>query len=191
MAQSKLSGAYVFSRQEMVAGCEFSPDGRFEFFYSYGAVDRTATGTYAVQGNTLTLKSDKEAGHDFTVTTQSKAGAGYTLQFDCQDKYLVSNIHCTFFTGGEKHEAYTNSNGEIHVAFPHVDKIYAQHELFPDVATLIKDEENKNNRFTLSLNPSLAQVSFRGIDLKIMDAETLACPPNYLIPLENITFKKQ
>jgi hypothetical protein len=55
MAQKTVPGEYYFSRQEMVAGFKFSPDGRFEFFYSYGAVDRNASGTFSVEGDILKL----------------------------------------------------------------------------------------------------------------------------------------
>ena len=40
MSQSTVQGEYYFRKQEMVAGFNFSADGKFQFFYSYGAVDR-------------------------------------------------------------------------------------------------------------------------------------------------------
>ena len=191
IAQSTLQGQYVFSRQEMAAAFEFTANGKFNFYYAYGAVDRTATGSYTIHGNKLTLKSDKEPGHDFTVTKSAKNGTGYSLRFECPETYLVSNIRCTFFIGNQTHEEYTNEKGEVSVAYPHVDKIYVQHTLFPDISTLIKDGQNNNNRFTLSLNPSLAEVSFKGIELKIEDDRTLSCPSNYVIMLDDIKFRKQ
>ena len=92
MPQLKMRGEYIFSRQEMVAGFNFLPDGKFQFFYSYGAVDRSATGTFSIKGDTLKLKSDKEAGKDFTIADQSKQQNGYTLIFDNSNKYLYSDI---------------------------------------------------------------------------------------------------
>jgi hypothetical protein len=56
---------------------------------------------------------------------------------------------------------------------------------------MIKDETNNNNRFILTLNPSLEQVSFMGIDFKIENDSIISCIPNYLLMLENIKFKKQ
>ena len=65
MAQSPVTGEYEFHRQEMVAGFNFSTDWKFEFFYSYGVVDRSATGSFSISGDTLYLKSDKAGGKDF------------------------------------------------------------------------------------------------------------------------------
>ena len=69
----------------MASGFNFSADGKFEFFFTYGAVDRSAAGTFTVAGDTLKLKSNKEPGKDFSITGQSKQGKGYTLS-----KYSLS-----------------------------------------------------------------------------------------------------
>lgn len=191
MSQSIVKGEYYFRKMEMVAGFNFSANGKFEFFYSYGAVDRSATGTFSVTADTLKLMSDKEAGKDFTITQQSKSGNGYTVQFTDPNKYLLNHIRCIFFIGKEQQEEYTDSDGKITIDLPHCDKIYVQHMLFPDVVTLVKDEKDNNNNFTLSLKPSLGQVSFKGIDFKIEDENTLSCLPNYLMEIENIKFIKQ
>ncbi len=191
MTQSKVQGEYIFNMQEMAAGFDFSADAKFKFFYSYGAIDRTATGTFTVKGGTLTLKSSKEAGHDFTVKSQSNEGKGYTIKVEDAAKYFLTNIRCSFFIGKERHDEFTNEKGEIKVEFPHVDKICVMHMLFPDMVTIVKDEHNVNNRFVLTLNPSLAQVSFQGIDFKIVDNKTISCIPNYLMMMEDIKFKKQ
>ena len=191
MSQSIVQGEYYFRKMEMVAGFKFSADGKFEFFYAYGVVDRSATGTFSVTGDTLKLKSDKEPGKDFNVIQQSKNGNGYTIQFTDPNKYLVDNIHCIFVNGTEEQDKYTGPDGKITIDLPHCDKIYVEHLLFPDIVTLIKDEKNENNNFTLTLNPSLGQVSFKGIDFKIEDENTISCIPNYLMEMEGIQFTKQ
>jgi len=188
---TQVQGDYIVSKQEMVAGFNFSTDKNFKFFFSYGAVDRTASGTYSISGDTLKLKSDKEPGKDFTVTYQSKTGKGYVLQFEDANKYLLADIRCIYFTGAEVHDAITDNKGHVKIDIDHCDKIYVQHQLFPDIYTLIKDEQNNNNSFRLTLNPSLAQVSFTGIDFIVDDDKSISCLPNYFMMLENIEFKKQ
>lgn len=188
---AQVQGEYIFSKQEMVAVFNFSTDKKFHFFFSYGAVDRTASGTFSISGDTLQLKSDKEPGKDFTVTHQSRTGNGYVLQFEDANKYVLPDIRCIYFTGDEEHNAFADNKGQIKIYIDHCDKIYVQHQLFPDIYTLIKDEQNSNNMFTLTLNPSLAQVSFKGIDLIMQDDSTMSCLPNYFMMLENIEFKKQ
>ena len=187
----QITGEYMFNRQEMVAGFKFSEDGKFDFFFSYGAVDRTATGTFTVEGKTIKLKSDKVAGKDFNVKSQSKSGTGYSIKFEDADPVFLNGIDCTFFINGEKHDEFTNQKGIITVPYPHCDSIFVFHTLFPDIAVCIKDEKNENNNFTCTLNSSLAQVSFKGIDFMIDDDSTISCMQNYFMPLEDIVFKKE
>lgn len=190
-AQISVQGEYYFNRHEMVAGFDFSPDGKFQFFYSYGAVDRNASGTFTVEGNIIKLKSDKAAGQDFTVKQQSKKGKGYMLIFEHSNTFLLKNIWCIFFVDGKRQEAYSDSQGKVQINLDRCDSIFVQHSLYPDVVTRIKDVRNANNRFVLSLNPSLELVSFKGIDLTIVNENTLTCLPNYLIKTEDIKFVKQ
>lgn len=191
MSQTIIQGEYYFRKTEMASGFNFSAEGRFEFFFTYGAVDRSASGTFKVEGDTLKLKSDKEAGKDFTISTQSKEAKGYTLIFSHPNKYLLKNILCIFIAGGKQEEALTDSNGEIHIDLPNCDTIYVQHLLYPDIATLVKDKANDNNRFNLSLNPSLEQVSFKGIDITIINDKTLSLLPNYFLDMPDIKYIKR
>lgn len=191
MAQPSVDGTYHYSNREMIATFTFSNGHQFNFFYSYGAVDRYASGTYTQEGNVIKLKSDKEPGKDFTVTQAEQKGKGYRIQFEHPQKYLLSNIRCLVFVGDERQEFFSDANGVVEIPLHPCDKIYAQHALYPDVVSLIKDKENQNNRFTATLNLSLQQVSFKGIDLTIEDAETLSCLPNYFMMIEGIRFYKE
>ena len=92
MSQTTIEGEYYFRKMEMASGFNFSKDGKFQFFYTYGAVDRTASGSFIVEGDTLKLKSDKEPGKDFTITSQSMQGNGYSIIFKHPNKYLVEKI---------------------------------------------------------------------------------------------------
>ena len=189
-SMTKLNGEYSLQGiHDMAAGFRFTPDGRFEFFYIYGASDRNATGTYTVAGDTVKLHSDKEAGKDFKIESQSKKGKGYTIQVKAPNDYLLHNIICFYAYGDKKEMVETDANGMIHLDIPAADTIYLRHEIFPDIPTLIKDKDNLNNYFEVSLLPTLGQVSFKGIDLFIKD-DTLTCLPNYFMPFENIRFVK-
>lgn len=190
MSQTKIEGEYYFRKTEMVAGFNFSESGTFQFFFSYGAVDRSAAGTFTVEDSTIKLKSNKEPGKDFTVTAQSKEAKGYNLAFTHPNKYLLQNILCLFFVNGVQQQVVTNSDGEAFIELEHCDSIYVQHLLFPDVVTLVKDAGNKNNRFTMSLNSSLEQLSFKGIDLKIENDGSLSWLPNYFLDMPNVKFLK-
>lgn len=190
VAQNKVEGVYTLRGiHDMAATFNFTSDGKFQFEYFYGAVDRFASGTYTVVGDTLKLKSDKTAGKDFTVTQQSQKGKGFTIIVKDKNPVLINQVRCIFVKGNETlFEDVTGNTGKLETEKINCDKIYLQHPLLPDIATLIKNENNNNNYFEVSLNPSLQQVSFIGIDFFIKE-NILTCLPNYFLPFENVNFE--
>jgi len=191
MSAQTLDGVYnLRGIHDMAAGFKFTPDGRFEFFYIYGVSDRHATGTYTMDGDTVKLKSDKEPGKDFKIESQGKKGKGFTIEVKAPNEQLLRNVVCIYFVGETKDYKETNNQGIIHLDIASADTLYLRHEYFVDIPTLIKDKDNDNNHFVVSLLPSLGEVSFKGIDLFLKDDE-LTCYPNYFMPFENIRFLKE
>lgn len=191
-SQTVVEGTYRLQGvHDMVAAFHFKPDGHFAFEYFYGAVDRFATGTYSVSGDTIILKSDKEAGKDFTITFEEKRKSGFSIVVNDKNKYLTDRIRCIFMKHDEimfEHE--TDNTGRLLIDTTGFDQVYLQHPYFPDVATLLRNSDNTNNYFEVKLNSSLQQVSFKGVHLFIKDGY-LTCHQNYLIPVERIRFIKE
>ncbi len=191
MSAQSIKGEYrLRGIPETASGFRFSADGRFDFFFIYGAVDRNASGTYTVEGDTIKLHSDKEPGKDFPITSQQRKGNNYTIKVSDANVYLLRNVIAIYFNGDTREVAYSDDDGIILINEKSVDTIYLRHELFPDIPSLIKDKNNENNYFEVSLSPSLGAVSFKGIDLAI-DGKALTCLPNYFMPFENITYVKE
>ena len=187
---TKLNGEYSLQGiHDMAAGFRFTPDGKFEFFYIYGASDRNATGTYTIEGDTVKLKSDKEPGKDFKIDSQSKKGKGYTIKVTPPNEYLLRNILCFYFDGEAPNatptnSAETDSKGIIHLDITSVDSIYLRHEIFPDIPTLIKDKDNANNYFELLTYKIISSKSklLQEIVLDVMlNTMTIELSPNLAI----------
>lgn len=187
---TSINGIYSLTgMREMAGGFKFETNGQFEFFYSYGAVDRMADGSFTMEGNKIVLKSSKEPGKDFTVTQQSTGTTGFTIKITAPNEYLAAYVKCIVVNGEEKIEFNSDNKGVIKIDLPKADKIYLQHQLYPDIVTLVKDSLNSNTYFEVLLNQSLEKVSFKGIDLTI-NGDTLTMLPNYFMPYENIRFVK-
>lgn len=177
-------------QQEMAAGFTFRADSTFQFFFTYGAADRSAIGTWKARGDTLFLKSRKEAGKDFKTVKESPKGNGYTLQISDPNPFLIDQIRCYVFWNGKKEIYQSDKTGRIHIPLNQCDTLYLQHPLFPDIATLIKDKNNKNRTFEVVLSPALSEVSFKNILFWKGPDGDLHCHPNYFMPMKNIRFQK-
>ena len=189
MAQDLAGEYYLTGIPETGSGFKFYPDGNFEFYFVYGAVDRFALGTYTVEGDSITLQSDKAPGSDFTIISQKKKGKGYRIHVQEENPVMASNVRCLYFIGDTRHEAIANDQGVITLDVDACDRIYVQHLLFPDIATELKSADNSNNQFEIALSPDLQKVSFKGIVLT-RHGDELTCLPNYFMPFEHIRYVK-
>jgi hypothetical protein len=104
MNGQKLNGSYRLTGvHDLASAFEFTPDGKFQYFYIYGVADRNATGTYTMVGDTIKLKSDKEGGKDFPIESQSKKGKGYTIQVKAPNPFLLKHVTaCTLSASNKK-----------------------------------------------------------------------------------------
>jgi hypothetical protein len=191
VAQNFKPGTYhLRGIMEMAAGFEFKEDKTFRFYYTYGASDRYAEGTYDVDGKTLKLHSDKDVATDFKVRKQSKKKGDLLIQIIDPNPMLISHVRCAVFLNKERRDFESDNDGFIRTDLKSADEIYLQHQLFPDAMCQIKDSQNTNNYFEIELNPSLQKVSFKGIDFQI-EEDFITCYPNYFMPFEHIRFFRE
>ncbi len=188
----QINGEYrLQGKHEMVAAFNFHPDSTFEFYFIYGAVDRMAQGKYSIVNNNIHLAASKTPGRDFKTVKTELRGEGSTIKVTDPNRILQSNVICMFIKGGTQEFETTDDNGVAHSPLADCDTISVMHALFPDAVTIIKSGSNaKENYFELSLNPSLAELSFQGFVLKI-DGDKLTGSLPYLFEQENSTFQKR
>jgi hypothetical protein len=141
-------------------------------------------------GNKVTLHSHKKAGADFPVTLEENRGNGYTIRVMDKNPYLRQYVTALYFRGEQEDMASSDAEGVISIPEENVDRIYLRHEIYPDIACLLKDQQNSHNYFEVTLSPSLAEVSFQGIDF-MLEENTLTCLPNYFLPFQHIRFVKE
>lgn len=184
-----LSGTYSFRRQELVAAFTFSPEGKFSFFYSYGAVDREASGTYVLEKGVVRLHSEKEAGKDFRVESK-QAGSSYRIQVLREPTHMDGAVMALYTAKGDTLQAVSDKKGLLVLPEKDCGKIWLQHQFFPDILSLIKDDADTERNFEVSMAPDFYALSLKGIELQL-EGDTLQCPANYFMPMEGIRFVKQ
>ena len=173
----------------MVAGFHFTPEGKFSFYYSYGAVDREATGTYVLENGIVHLLSDKPAGKDFRVV-QKKSGSHYRIQVLNEPTHMDAAIVARYTANGDTLQAVSDGKGLILLPENDCGNIWLQHRFFPDILSLIKAESDTERDFQVAMSPDFYAVSFKGIELRV-EADTLHCPANYVMPIEDLRFVKR
>ncbi|MBS1765146.1 MAG: hypothetical protein JSS90_09290 [Bacteroidetes bacterium] len=176
--------------QDLSSAFKFNPDNTFEFYFIYGAVDRFAKGTYAISNDTIKLYSEKKAGDDFEIIEQSMKGKTYKVIVRDENAFLTQKVKAITYFGELRNEYEANEDGEIDINTKNCEKIYLQHELFPDVSTLIKDELNANTYFEVKLKPSLQEVSFQASIIRI-SGDTIICNNTPLFPAQDVRYVRE
>ena len=186
-----IEGAYrLRGGHEMVAEFHFTAAGHFEFGFAYGAVDREANGSYTIDKGRIILHSDKTPGKDFTVNHAEHKGEGFTVQVSNPNPWFMQNVVCIFKKGDQSERQLSDDNGVVHSAMSECDSILVGHTLFPDVMTVIKgSHDTVNNHFELSLNPSLAYLTFKGITPRL-DKDRIIVEMPWLFEMEQAVFEK-
>lgn len=98
---SKLTGEYQLRGvMEMASGLLLKPDSSFEFFFSYGAMDRSGSGKWQwiEKDSLLVLNTPDRHAADYTLL-QSRKDTGDLTAIHINDK----NVYFLSYTGARAH----------------------------------------------------------------------------------------
>ena len=117
-AQSKITGEYYLRGvMETASGFLLKPDSTFEFFFSYGAVDRYGAGTWTLAGDKIILNSKQKPGQDFKMLNSKEVNDDFiTIKIVDSNTYLLNHVygalHYTDTTLGN----VSDQSGEIKIS---------------------------------------------------------------------------
>ncbi len=95
-AQKNIEGEYALEGvMETAAAFKLNSDSGFEFYFTYGALDRYGSGKWAMNNNNIIFTGKTLPGKDFKLanTTVSK-GKFPVIKIEDKNKYLYRLIYC-------------------------------------------------------------------------------------------------
>ena len=97
-----IAGAYFLQGvMETGSGFKLNTDSSFQFFYSYGALDRYGSGKWKVENNKVILNSKPYPGKDFKLTDSAKDNNNFiTIKID--DKNPMLFFFCSLYCSHKK-----------------------------------------------------------------------------------------
>ncbi|MBD0351052.1 MAG: hypothetical protein ICV65_07855, partial [Flavisolibacter sp.] len=98
---------------ETASGIRLNKNGTFDFFYSYGALDRFGSGTWEQKGNdSIVLNSRPYPGSDFKLITSSKSNSSITtVRLNEKNTSLLKYTYCTVKGNGSVRQFSFNEKG--------------------------------------------------------------------------------
>lgn len=105
---------YLTGVPEMASGFKLDPNGRFEFFFSYGAMDRQGRGQWESQGDQVIFNSDEPLSADFTLLEKANGDhEEVIIMVKDSNPVLCRHMFASLQDGAPDSWVQANQRGEI------------------------------------------------------------------------------
>ncbi len=149
---------YLQGVRETASGFLLNYDGTFQFFFSYGALDRQGSGTWKLTDDKIVFNSRTKPGFDFSLVESKKTNVeGITIRIQDNNPHLLRYVYASLEAGKDHSWIPASDTGVI--SFPQVstDSISLLFEFCPERFSSFKIE-NDHNDFTFRFEPWLVEV---------------------------------
>jgi len=176
-AQNPVPGAagifYLQSVMETASGFKLDADGKFEFFFSQGALDRYASGQWKQEGDLVVFNSKPRPSQDFALLQNRQADTpGVVVQITDANSFLLDYVHVTIEGDGQKQQLVTDRHGAACFKPQPVEAISLQFEFCPEKISVFKFTEAARGRnyFSFRYEPWLFELFLENFELKLTEA---------------------
>ncbi|MCU7549689.1 hypothetical protein OCK74_11225 [Chitinophagaceae bacterium LB-8] len=169
---SPIGAYYLRGEMEMAGGFKLDSNGRFQFFFSYGALDRQASGIWQQMGDHLVLDSEPKGVKDFLLT-QSKMDPGkqLTLLITNASPQILPYVIAIVHSKGKQFHSTANEKGQMVLPIEQADSIVLQFQWCPEKASRFDVANLGHNHFSFRMLPSVTDVIFDRFPLTITPQE--------------------
>ncbi|WP_460967499.1 hypothetical protein [Spirosoma migulaei] len=164
-SKKTMTGEYYLSGvREVGSGIKLNADSTFDFFFSYGALDRMGQGTWKQQGKQIILNSRPRPLRDFAlVTSRTVPGTGLTIRIVDPNKQILRYVECAIKNGKAIQREMTNSDGQVHFTQQAPEAISLRFELCPDRYSVFSITNTAHNYFEFRFEAWIAEAFFENV----------------------------
>jgi hypothetical protein len=159
-AQKNLAGEYYLQGvMETASGFKLNTDSSFEFFFSYGALDRYGSGKWSVNKDSIILISKQYPGKDFKLINTVPAKNNLSvLKIEDPNTNLYRLVYCRFKSINVDTIINFNEDGTLVIPFA-VDSVELLSELCAERASSFAMNANPSI-YTFNFEPWIVEVFF-------------------------------
>lgn len=155
-----ISGEYMLTNvREMASGFLLMPDHQFQFFFSYGALDRQAKGEWRLEGDQVIFNSATWSGADFSIVNSSTQNPeeGITVVLDPPNPMLAAYLHLSLSGGQTDSWIQFRGQGELRLPPQEFESLAIQFEFCPERFTSLPVTKG-HNQFVIRPEPTLFEL---------------------------------
>lgn len=123
---------YLQGVMETASGFKLNSDSTFQFFYSYGSLDRSGSGTCIQEGNHIILNSKPGSKGFSLIKSNTVADNIITIKITEANQTLRSHVYAVLASGNNQLDEMTTQNGNINFTKMAVDSIKLILEFCPE-----------------------------------------------------------
>lgn len=163
---------YITGEREIAAGFQINADSSFNFFLSYGAMDRQGTGKWKVVDNQLVLLSSDTSKQHFLLQEQKQMpGNNVNIKFEQTNPNMFHFLFAVLVVNDKRFTQKANKEGEITFLNTKADTLEVYFKWCPDKVSIYDVKHSTNNYFTFSPKPNLMDVNFEEAKFQFTDKE--------------------
>lgn len=165
-----LPGEYLIQNvREMASGFLLKPDQTFQFFFTYGALDRFANGNWKQEGDKIIFNSRPWPGADFTIVHSEKiAEEGILLQLEKPNPMLAAYLQVSLAAGAPESWIQFRQQGQLHLEPQEFDSLSILFEFCPERFTKLPVTKGHNS-FTIRPEQSMFELFLKDFALTVSD----------------------
>jgi hypothetical protein len=158
----KTAGMYYLQGvKETASGFKLVADGTFQFFFTYGALDRYGSGTWALEDSHVILQSRPWGGRDFAPDdSRTISDNQVTLRIVGGNPLLLRHVYFSLQNGETGTWVKTNESGEAIFPLQQVNNISIVFEFCPERFTHFKIDTPQHNYYEFRFEQWLMEVFF-------------------------------
>lgn len=152
---------WVQGEREMAAGFKLDSNGQFQFFFTYGALDRQAKGSWWQEGGQLYLNSASKGVQNFQLTDSKQGKSEQVLVYltgpspEMMHYFTAIGLH-----KGKQVSGTADKQGLIVLGLPRVDSLLLGFDWCPEKTFRYAVSSSAHNQFSFRVLPTLTDVVF-------------------------------
>jgi hypothetical protein len=180
---------YLRGVMETASGFRLNSDSTFQFFFSYGALDREGQGTWKLDGDHVVLNSRKKPAHDFALV-QSKKTTDDQIVINIIDgnSFFLKHVYCIVKSGEKKQEGLTDDDGRIVFERQAMDSVELIFEFCQEKISVFTTLNKDHNHFEFRFEPWMMEVFFENFIIK--SEATKLSGPHPLLTRESFDYER-
>ncbi len=158
---------YLRGVMETASGFKLNADSTFEFFYSYGALDRYGSGKWKQVNGNIIFESRPRPEKDFALVKSEKSPGNFTtIRIIDNNENILRYVDAVIKNGISLLEKSTDNDGIVRIPKQPVDSVALLFRFCPDRYSTFKIPDKEHNYLEFRFEPWIAEVFFEKFNLK-------------------------